>query len=279
MKAYSLIFIVLLLFVSTCFAEIIKTNDYKVIESHLTHADQETFIIFDVDDVLLQPQDEILKKQNKPFLETIEKELETRLPETATQDLYSLILLQRIVEPVDKRMKTLIKKLQKKKIKVIALTNCATGSFGTINAMQNWRIAELKHLGYDFGKPWSHIHERFFHGVKDIKRPPMFKKGVVFASGVSKGAALEAFLAYTNLRPKKIIFIDDKRKYLESVEEYTTLENIEFLGIEYTAVKDSRLSPLDEERAKLQFVILEEEQQWLSDEKIDNLLINAEEEA
>jgi hypothetical protein len=278
MKAIPIIFIVFLLFASECFGDIIKTNDYKVIESYISKADHDTLVIFDVDDVLLHPKDEILKKLNKPFLEVLEKEMEERLPESETQDLYSLILLQRIVEPVDKRMTALIQRLQKKKIKVIALTNCATGSFGKINALQNWRIFELKRLGYDFGEPWRSTHEQFFKGAKDIKRPPLFKKGVVFTSGVSKGAALEAFLAYANLRPKKIIFIDDKRKYLESVEEYTTIEGIEFLGIEYTMVKDSKIDPLDEERAKLQFVILEEEHQWLSDEKIDHLLISAEEE-
>ena len=49
-------------------------------------------------------------------------------------------------------------------------------------------------------------------------------------------------------------------------------DGIEFVGIEYTAVKDKKIAPLNQERARLQLAVLEKEQRWLSDEEASKAL-------
>ena len=196
------------------FAGITPAPNLIPIETALKKAGSDTLVIFDVDDVLLQPKDQLLKMQNKPYLEEIEKEVETRLPKTKVQELYSLIFIHRQIEPVDKKLISLVIKTQKKGIKTLALTNCFTGSFGKISSMQNWRIQELTRLGYHLDQSWAGFKEKVFDKLpsKEPNRFPIFKQGVIFTSSASKGEVLKAFLSYVDFTPKKILFIDDKKK-------------------------------------------------------------------
>ncbi len=274
-------FATLIIGLSVCvaLAEVIQTSNLMPIEAALEKADTDTLVIFDVDDVLLMPNDQILKKSNKSYLEEIERKIEKRLGEPAAQILYSIIFFERLNSPVDKKIIKLISRLQDNDIKVLALTNCFTGRFGKIASMEDWRIYELKRIGYNFGKSWSGLAPQHFEGLGKMgsglsvksRSAPAFKNGVVFTSSVSKGEALKAFLAYAHFAPKKIIFIDDKKKHLESVESIAKSLGIPFVGFEYTAVADKPASALDEKRARLQFEILEKEHKWLSDEEANKM--------
>lgn len=275
-KLFHILLLSLALISAPCCAITIKTNDIHKIESEVVQATPETLVIFDVDDVLMHPHDQILKAQNKPYLEELEKKLEKRMEEEKADTLYSLIFLQRKNGPVDPRIIQLIIHLQAKGIKVLALTNCFTGKFGAIASMEDWRVNELQQLGYHFENSWkntkSHVFKELIkqtgHGLSaKSESASLFKDGVVFASGVSKGDALTAFLAYAGLSPQKIIFIDDKKKHLESVEKVAKDLGIPFVGIEYTATKATKFAPLNKARVELQFEVLEKEHKWLSDEE------------
>lgn len=261
-----------------CCAITIKTNDIHKIESEVTQADPETLVIFDVDDVLMHPYDQILKAHNRPYLEELKKKLEERVGESRIEAIYSLIFLQRKNGPVDKKFIHLISDLQRQGIKVLALTNCFTGKIGSIEAMEDWRINELERMGHHFDKSWSDTKSHQFEGL--VKQTgsglsaqsnsiSLFKSGVIFASNVSKGNVLKAFLAYAGLTPQKIIFIDDKKKHIESVEKVAKSLGIPFVGIEYTAVQETKLEPLNKARADFQFELLEKEHKWLSDQEAD----------
>jgi hypothetical protein len=91
---------------------------------------------------------------------------------------------------------------------------------------------------------------------------------------IDKGKALKAFLNHYKLKFKKIIFIDDRKKNLESVEKTISKLNIPFVGIEYTAAV-MHTEPLNEKRAKLQFKTLSKEKKWISDSEADALLTNS----
>lgn len=134
-------------YTAICFAETIATSDFEIIEAKVQEADENTLVIFDVDDVLLHPKDQILKIHNKPHAEEIYKQIEARLTQAEAQELYSYSLLQRQNGPVDERIITLIDQIQSKGIKVLALTNCLTGTFGKIDSLEDWRIQELKRVG------------------------------------------------------------------------------------------------------------------------------------
>jgi|GEM_PF-889868 phosphoglycolate phosphatase-like HAD superfamily hydrolase len=277
-KKFSILLITIF-YANSCLAEIIKTNDFKVIKDQVQSAEGNTIVIFDIDNVLLQPKDYSLrnyhdsKEQNKA--ENFFKEIEKRL----NHEQISEILMQTKVEPVDKRMIELINAIQKKGVKVLALTARVTGKFGKISSMENWSIKELKNLGYNFDKSWINLQDKIFDQFpsKDPKlfpkfKLPMFQQGVVSTCGVPKGRVLEAFLNYIKLHPAKILFVDDKRKNLESVAYFAREANINFFGVEYTFAQDSNIKSFNEERAKFQLDTLEKEHKWLSDQEADSLL-------
>ena len=281
-KILGFIFIILTCNYNTCFAEIIQTNDTKVIKKTLESIDTDTLVTFDIDDVLIIPKDQILQTKNRKYLEKLNQRLEQSVGKKNADIFYSIIFTQRDNGPVDVKMKDIISELQSKGIKVLALTNCFTGSFGNIESMEDWRYNELKKHGYHFDLSWRVLKPKVFTGLEKTGKGlsaknssmPVFKSGIVFTSAVSKGQALEAFLQYARIVPKKIIFVDDKRKHLESVEEIAKSHNIPFIGIEYTAVSNIPASPLSEKRANLQYEVLEKEKKWISDSEADALLTN-----
>ena len=278
-KKFSILLVFTVFYVNSCLAEIIKTNDFKAIKDQVQSAEGNTIVIFDIDNVLLQPKDYSLrnyhdsKEQKKA--EKFFKEIEKRF----NHEQISEMLMQTKVEPVDKRMIELINTIQKRGIKVLALTARVTGEFGKISSMENWSIKEIKNLGYNFDKSWVNLKDKVFAQFpsKDPKlfpkfKLPMFKQGVVLTCGVPKGKVLEAFFNYIKLHPIKILFIDDKSKNLESVASFARAANINFFGIEYTFAQDSNIKSFNEERAKLQFDTLEKAHKWLSDQETDSLL-------
>lgn len=273
-KIVSFIFIALTCFYNICFAEIIQTKDTKVIENVLTSIDTDTLIIFDVDDVLMYPKDQILRSENADACKELVKQLKQRVGKDKIQDVTSIILLARKNKPVDPKMINLIDTLQKNNIKVLALTNCATGKFGLIPNTENWRISELKSHGYYFYKSWPDLKDiNLKLLMKDSNEAnPVYKEGVLFVDQTGKkGAALDAFLTSVKIIPKRIVFIDDKSKNLESVAEFAKQNNIEFIGIEYTKALEEK-EALNKNIAQLQFGVLEKEKKWISDTEADRLL-------
>ena len=105
----------------------------------------------------------------------------------------------------------LVSKIQKNGIKVVALTHCITGRFGRISSAEDWRLQELKNLGYNFEKSWKEFGSKLFPNLisKNRESYPCYNNGVIFTNDVPKGVVLKEFLNYVKLRPGKIIFIDD----------------------------------------------------------------------
>ncbi len=96
------------LFSTACFSDFIKAEDIQAIQNQLAYADQRTLVIFDVDDVLFEPNDQILKAKNKAYLQVIREKLSKKLTRHDTDVLDSIIFKQRTISPVDPKMKDLI---------------------------------------------------------------------------------------------------------------------------------------------------------------------------
>lgn len=261
---------------NTCFAEIIQANEIKVIEENLASIDPDALVIFDVDEVLIMPKDQILQSPHREYINQLNTSLFTE--EKESELLWSIIFAQRSSIPVDTQMINMINTLQSKGIKVLALTQAMTGKFGNITSMRNWRNDELISHGYDFQKSWKGVQNKILNGLEkstnrlasEVSSLPMFFKGIIFTE-IDKGEALEAFLSHYKLKFKKIIFIDDKKKNLESVEKTLSKLNIAFVGIEYTDAV-THIEPLNKKRAELQFHVLGKQRKWIPDSEADALL-------
>jgi hypothetical protein len=136
-KIIVFIFMILTSCYNTCFAEIIQTNEIKVIEESVNSNDADILVIFDVDEVLIMPKDQILQSPHREYINKLDTFLFAS--EQESENLWSIIFDQRPSIPVDPKMINMMATLQSKGIKVIALTHAMTGKFGYITSMKDWR--------------------------------------------------------------------------------------------------------------------------------------------
>jgi hypothetical protein len=269
-----LLLILLLGFQAECQAYIMRTDSFPLIQEEMLKAGKNTLVIFDIDEVVLVEKDQARHPHYKDFIIQECTGIKSRHSPEEAENLFSIIWQQGRIELVEPGFAPLINQLLERNIKVIALTNAWTGKFGYIENIEEWRLKILKDLGIDFSKSFPRAKSTIFKSLpeKVPGRPATYLNGIVSTSNLSKELVLESFLAYINYKPKKIIFIDDKYKNLESVEKFTQDKGIEFVGIEYNAVYNIPRKPLDTTRAKFQYKILEKERRWLSDEEANKIL-------
>lgn len=268
----SLIFASLVLSSTLSHAKVISTNTITPIEKTLHDADKDTLVITDVEGVLYTPVDQILQPQHKKILKKLQKEIEGRIGKKEAYKLYGTILKTRKDRPANKKLPHLIKSLQKKGVRVIALTSCGTNSFGAIPAVDIWSINKLESMGYNLNQSWRGFKvEQFssFQPPKHKNSTPTFKRGILFTCGVDKGEVLKAFIKKHDLEFSKIIFIDDKMPNVSSVEKVSQDLGLTFEGFYYTESQSWDSSPLNLKRAKLQLIHLEKENRWLSDKEVE----------
>lgn len=71
--------------------------------------------------------------------------------------------------------------------------------------------------------------------------PTLYTQGVLFVGDYNKkGDILIPFLSLIRQSPKKVVFIDDKRKNVEELEHALSQYGIEYVGIYYTAIEHAQ---------------------------------------
>lgn len=146
--------------------------------------------------------------------------------------------------PIEENTISVINDLQKKGVTVIALTARSLQlTLRTIEQLQRLGIYFTKTDPYEC--PLVHGHG---HG-----KPGLYINGIIFSGSHSKGEMLVSWLKQSKYRPKKIIFIDDKLKNLESVEQALHQRDYPFIGIRYghedETVKNFTLASVADEEA------------------------------
>ena len=259
--------ILTLLFSNFVLAEIVQTNDYAIIEKFVKKTNQQTLVMFDLDDVLTLPTNPY--NISYPLRKKHVKEIEKKYGEGEAKNFWSIIFMNRKIKFVDNKIPGILDDIEKRKIPTIALTKCFTHNYGKIDNAHDWRISELKSLNVDFSKfsPLKGTY-RILDIIPVNGRPssiPMLKSGVIFTARADKGMILEKIFKKYNYYPKKILFIDDKYKNLASIEKLSKKYNIKFDGIIITKAYNlprPKLEPQNEER---RFQILENEEKWVID--------------
>lgn len=269
MKKIIIPFLVVLSTVSSLlYCEITHAPDLTVLELALKDVDEDTLVMFDVDETLITAEDCILRTSSRPisekYLNNILRDPKIVPPGKYPEHyLHSKVLLQMRFQPVDARLPEIIRSLQQNNIKTIAFTKMEAGSYGILPSLADWRVAHLKQNQYDFSEAFPDI------GATDIGfflSRGYFKEGVLFSNKNEKGPVLISFLKHIKWRPKKIIFLDDRKDYHQSVEKALENSKIEYVGLHYTAAAD-HASKVDEKLAKFQYMHLALHGEWLSDKE------------
>ncbi len=254
-----------------CYAqnEIIPSNDYSVLKTLLQTTDQNTLIIFDVDDVIIRPTDEYDMNRNT-FRNSLWRELGNKLSLNTFKEYYGNTRSNSQWELVDRDIYSVFKLIEERKLSTISLTSFVTGSYGLMGNAEDWRINQLKQFGFDFSK-LSPLKRNYYIKTEDNPHgESLLKSGVIFTARGNKGAALEYVLNTEDFHPKKIIFIDDRLENLQSIQSFAQRAKIDFIGIHYTKIAELPPPNVNHDFETLRFKILENEQKWLSYRELSN---------
>lgn len=212
--------------ISLLHSEIIEISQMKEI---LPHVDQDTLVVFDIDDTLMVPNQmlggdcwfrhELKLETEKGF--SFEESLAKILPQ------YMLFQHKTGVKLVEPDIPAIIHHLQSQGIKVMGLTTRST-------ELAYRTIQQLKTLQIDLGK---NAPEGELSGLK-THYPLYYIEGILFTQVRHKGKVLKELCEYLGYAPKKIIFINDKEKYVLQLEEVFPEIGIPYIGFRYAACDD-----------------------------------------
>ena len=224
---------------------------------YITPFKESTLIFFDVDDTLITPQSKTFK--SAPYNKMMDRIKSNKEQFPNFKEILSNWRLQRSVMLVDNEWPKIIN-LLKKPYPVYGLTKINTGKFGNIKSVEEWRHQELLSLGIEFSQSNQFLNDN------RIKRPdtPTYHNGIFITGSFNKRQTLQLF--WKNIpTPKNIIFIDDKKTYLEEVKQFCKERGCNFLGIHFKGVSTLAITP-DPKLAAFQEKHLIEYAEWLEDD-------------
>jgi len=252
-----------------CFANIYEINSIDKISFHLQNVGRNQLVIFDVDDVLIHPKDQLLRSCNKVHLNNLIKDSETKYSSDVSESIWSIMWNSHEVQPVEPSIAKIIHDLQESGVTTIALTKANTGKYGVIDSIEKHRVKQLHELGIMF-RPL--INDKYYTSLqcKHCLGNPSHYQGIFFTCGLQKQLVLELAIQDIGYVPEKIIFIDDHMENLENISEYCKLNNIEFIGLHYVVVAKFPMKQIDLGIVKQQINALNVDKKWLPDSHFQN---------
>lgn len=154
-KAY--VKIIFLLFSVICFcseAKIITTDKIKDIEIEFAETDNETFVVFNYDDVFLDPVDIALLTINEDASDTIATDVIKSKNIAKEEVITALSVLTRDMKTqlAHAKWPFLITALQSRGTQTLLLTSRGAGKQGILESVENVRRTHLLNVGIDFQK-------------------------------------------------------------------------------------------------------------------------------
>lgn len=240
---------------------LIEINTIKQLEKYTTNFTEKDLVVFDIDKVILAPQDLILRDTaratRRKFFEGIKKKDPNKL-----KLLLSVVNMQANGELVEPEILKIIYNLQRKKVKVIAIT--LMGPNSVLEDQESNRYKLLKGMGIEL----SNLFKSDTIKIDNSKREqPRHIGGVIFSRGYDKGLVLENFLQQIKFSPRKIAFIDDHREHVINVDQHMQKRNINFYGLWYRPSLLPNDPPINQCIVANQFKWLEKKLIWLSDKQ------------
>lgn len=229
------------LFSFSLHAEVITLHTWEEIEQKLETLTPEDLAVFDVDDTLIVYTHPLMFHESYPIIGRFIKEnkLSNEIVELATSKLFARFDW---VELRDSKIPATLNQLKERSIKCIALTAQSTGKRGDIPRMEEWRHLQLRDKGIDFSK--GPFRSTLHFSQLDAVKVPVFHDGILCSWDVPKGIVLAAFLDRINFKPQRIVFIDDKKDWVEGVAKEMDDRSIPNLCIHYhLAERQIRLDP------------------------------------
>lgn len=219
--------------------------------------DDNTLVLFDVDETLVQPEDVYLINEHTEAGKNFRQNFLKQYPKFKDWKQIEGIVLKEARRPlIEPDIVKKINLLKKNKVKVMALTGMNTGEYWPYDKLEQWRYEHLKGLGFQ-----GSFDEISFE-VKGFKRKPVLFKGIIATDLEEKGDVLGAVLDKLNYSPNKIIMFDDTLGDLKSVASECKKRGISFKGYNY---KGAIFKEWDQNLIQFQADYLIQNKKWLND--------------
>ena len=231
---------VLLFSISCLHAEIIQIKNIDQCKEQIK---PDMLLVFDIDNTLMETAQSLGSDQwfTYQFEENMKRGMSKQ--ESVAVTLAEWLTIQnktkvKLVEPVTAKF---LENVQKGGWKVIGLTTRGL-------ELARKTIEQLKSIGIDFEKATPVSQEIIFENIPSA----VYRKGILFSTGTNKGSLLFQFFKQTGYLPNKILFVDDKEKYLRDVEKVSLEHQIPFVGLRYGFL-DEKVKHLNPELANEQW--------------------------
>jgi len=245
-KKKSLALYLLLCTTITSYALIIESNKLSAVLDYIDSPN--TLVIFDIDNTIAHPIEEL--GSDEWFCHLVNQRLAMGYDPTSSVyyvlPAYFYAQFNVPLQPTETIIQDLIEHLTHNNIVAMALS--ARNLF-----IAERTLEQLENINITF--PTPNINPQDL--VLPMQHPCFYKQGILFAGNNDKGKALNCFFNIMNYYPKKVVFVDDKMKYLLAVEKALEELNIEFCGIRYSGC-DERVKNFDPVKAEQQYRELRE---------------------
>lgn len=193
------------------------------VTSHV--ADGKTIVIFDLDNTLVCPKQELGSDQW--FFKIVDNATARGIStHDAIEELVPLYyhIHQHIdLQPVEPDTIDVLRQLKNRNAPVIALT-----ARRAPNAERTHE--QLRNAGIQLNPPAQMLTRMIIH----TKEPALLLDGIIFCGNNDKGSALEQVFAQCGIPlPERIVYVDDKRSHLDAVARFCKKSGIEYIGLRY----------------------------------------------
>lgn len=219
-----------------------EIRETKMMADAIKAADSKTLLVFDLDNTVIEPTNQLGSDQWYYFLEEKYQKVDKLNEDEAYQKAMRVWnatqgLIK--IKPVEKVTPKLIADAQARGIKTMGLTA------RTLDIASK-SIEQLESIGVKMDRRAPHGKDM------DIKSKDLAKytRGVLFVGDRNdKGVLLKEFLTQINYKPLKIVFIDDKEKHVKNVEK-ALAGFAPYIGFRYGAA-DEKVKSFNEDLKQL----------------------------
>lgn len=207
-------------------AKIIET---RTIENILPLIDKDTWLLVDLDNTTFEGKQAL--GHTKWFYDKAHKKMKDGLTlEEATKECYpEWIEVQKVcpVNPVEAAFIPELNLLQQQGIIVMGLTHRQP-------SLVESTLRQVNSLGLNFFDS-APVKDSF---IVPSETPTKYVQGILFTEEYNKkGEIFVRFLSIIDQKPKKVVFIDDKKSHVEEMERALTGIGIGYIGVHYTAIE------------------------------------------
>lgn len=213
-------------------------------EDIFPYIDQETWVLFDIDDTLLESELQVGRSAwyYSEIVRLVEKGMDKlQAIQTVDQEWFQVVDRCPIRTP-ENETASLVKKAKQSAGAVFAMTARKPDS-------ALFTFKQMEKLGIDLTS----------HFPKSLGTDPsmgLYENGILFVDlKQSKGSALRLFLNSSEKKPKTIVFIDDLKRHLIDVEKELASLEIDFVGVHYRKTEER---PFDQIQAEQEYQKLKE---------------------